>query len=51
MPGLPGVRADVESEGIDTRARGKFNIRDPVVDSVGEGVAHHMVGDDIFRSA
>ena len=43
LVGLPIVGSDVESEGVDTVVVGKFDVLQPGVLGVGEGVAHHVV--------
>ena len=45
---LPRVGAGVEREGVDAGCAGEGDVGLPVVDGVREGVADHVVGDDVF---
>ena len=45
---LPVVGTDVESKAVDTVGVCEFDIIDPVVDGVREGIADHVMGYDIL---
>jgi len=49
LTGLPVAGSDVEGEGIDAVIVGEFDVLQPSILGIGEGVSHHMVsGHDLL---